>query len=64
MDGLTDGDLFRDAVDAVIADVLSQIGDDADARYAFFERLVEPAQQIVEASVRRSSTPNRRQKLF
>jgi hypothetical protein len=47
MDDLTDDDLFLDAVDAVDADVLSQIGCDPRSRYAFFKRLVALAQQVV-----------------
>jgi hypothetical protein len=47
MDNLTDDDLYLDAVDAVVLDVLERIGDDPKARYAFFRRFVAPAQEMV-----------------
>ena len=35
MDDLTDDDLFRDAVDAIVLNALARIGDDPRARFGF-----------------------------
>ena len=41
MDDFTDDDdLFLDAVDTIVLDVLQRLGDDPDARFAFFRRLL------------------------
>ena len=47
-----DNDLFLDAVDTVVIDVLERLGDDPDARYAFFRRFLALAQGVVENSGR------------
>ena len=41
----TDEELFLDMIDDVALTVLDKIGDDPDARYAFFKRFVELAQE-------------------
>jgi hypothetical protein len=43
----TADDLFLDLVESVALDVLGRIGDDPDARYAFFQRFVALAQEVV-----------------
>ena len=43
----TDDDLFLDMVESVTRDVLDRIGNDADARYAFFRRLPDLAHDVV-----------------
>jgi len=45
MDDLTDDDLFLDMMGAIVLDALARIGDDPEARYAFFKRFVELAQE-------------------
>jgi len=47
MDDLTEDDLSLDMVDAVVFDALGRIGDDPQARHAFFRRLVDLARQVV-----------------
>ena len=46
----TDDDLFADMVADITLDVLAKIGDDPDARYAFFKRFVELAKQTVSSA--------------
>ena len=48
MDDLTDDDLFLDAVDAIVIEVLARIGDDPRARFAFFKRLLAVAQGVAK----------------
>ena len=48
MDDLTDDDLFLDMVDAIVLDALGRIGDDPDARYAIFRRLLAVTREVVE----------------
>lgn len=47
MDDLTD-DLFLDAVDAIVLDALTVVGDDPIARYALFNRLLAVAQEVAK----------------
>jgi len=47
MDDFTDDDLFLDAVDTIVLDVLQRLGDGPGARFAFFQRLVALAQKVV-----------------
>lgn len=56
MDDFTDDNLFLDAVDAVVLDVLSRIGDDPKARFAFFRRLLAVAQEAVAGRTQRRPT--------
>jgi hypothetical protein len=51
----TDNDLFLDLVESVPLDVLGRIGDDPGARYAFFKRFLELAQEVVGTDPERSS---------
>ena len=53
MDDLTDDEILIEAIADVTFDVLSRIGDDPDARYAFFKRFVELAMVAVEQSTKR-----------
>ena len=50
MDDINDDELFLDAVDTVVIDVLQQLGNDPDAGFAFFRRLLAVAE---EETVRR-----------
>ena len=52
----TQDELFLDAVDAFVLDVLAIIGDDPRARYAFFRRLLAVAQEVAEKPARRGPT--------
>jgi hypothetical protein len=45
MDEPTQDDLFLDAVDAIVLDALARIGDDPQARFAFFKKLLAVAQK-------------------
>jgi hypothetical protein len=45
----TQDDLFFDAVDAFVLDVLAIIGDDPRARFAFFRRLQAVAGEVAMA---------------
>lgn len=47
MDDPTADDLFLDAVDAIVLEVLAIIGDEPGARFAFFKRLLATAQEMV-----------------
>jgi hypothetical protein len=49
MDTSIHNELFLDAVDTVVLDVLERIGDDPSARYAFFRRLVAVAMKAAES---------------
>lgn len=44
----TQDDLFLDAVDAIVLDALTKIGDDPRARFAFFRRLLVAAQEAAD----------------
>ena len=48
MDDRTDDDPFLDMVDTVVLDALGRIGDDSDARYALFRRLLAVMHEVVE----------------
>jgi len=48
MDDLTNDELFVDAADAIVLDVLERIGDHPRARYAFFKRLLTVAQEVAK----------------
>jgi len=52
MDDFTDDDLFLDAVDTIVLDELQQLGDDPDARFAFFRRLLDVARDVAGESSR------------
>ena len=43
----TDNDLFLDLIESVTRDVLDRLGNDSDARYAFFRRFLEVARRVV-----------------
>ena len=43
MDDFADDDLFLDAVDTGVLDVLQRLGDDPEARFSFFRRLLAVA---------------------
>ena len=45
MDDLTDDDLFLNAVGSIVLDALERIGDDPQARFRFFKRLLAVAQE-------------------
>ena len=45
IDDFTDDDVFLDAVDTIVLDVLQQLGDDPGARFAFFRRVLATAQE-------------------
>ena len=47
MDDISDDELFLDAVDTIVLDVLQQLGNDPDARFAFLRRLLVVAQETV-----------------
>jgi hypothetical protein len=47
MESTTDADLFLDAVDDIVLDVLARIGEDPDTRYALFKGLVVAAQAVL-----------------
>ena len=51
MEDLTDGDLFLDAVDAVVLDALQRLGHDPEARFALFKGLLAVARDIVAQHV-------------
>ena len=54
----TDDDLFLDLVESVTRDVLDRIGNDPEARYAFFRRFLELAKEEVGRKPGRSlATP-------
>jgi len=55
MDDFIDDDLFLDAVDHVVLEALAVIGDDPQARFAFFRRLVTTARNVVARREGRSS---------
>jgi len=57
MDDFTDDDLFLDAVDTIVLDVLQRLGDDRDARFAFLRRLLDVARDAVGESGRRVTGP-------
>ena len=61
MNDLTDDGLFRDMVDAVVLDALGRIGDDPEARFGFFRRLVDLARQVVEDAGDQGSVTRSRQ---
>ena len=48
MDEPTHDDLFLDAVDAIVLNVLTRIGDDARARFAFFKRFLAVAREVAK----------------
>ena len=52
MDDFTDDDLFLDAVDAIVLDVLGRLGNDPVARFAFFRRLLDVARGVAGESGR------------
>ena len=53
MDDCTDEDgLFLYAVDSIVLDVLQQLGDDPDAQFAFFRRLLDVARDVADESGR------------
>jgi hypothetical protein len=41
-------DQFLDTVDAMVLDAPARIGDDPQARFAFFKRLLAVAQEVAE----------------
>jgi hypothetical protein len=43
----TDDDLFLEMIESVTLDVPGRIGDDPEARYAFFKRFLPLAQAVV-----------------
>lgn len=45
-----DGQLVPDLIRDIAADVLEQIGDDADARFEFFKRFIDLAIQFTSAA--------------
>jgi len=45
-------ELFLDALDAVVLAALERLGDDPDARFAFFRRLLEVARHVAGESGR------------
>ena len=47
MNGSADDDLLLDMIESVALDVLSRIGNEPDARFVFFKKLVVLAQQTV-----------------
>ena len=47
MEDLNDDDILAEAIADVAFDVLSRIGDDPGARYAFFRQFLELAQEAV-----------------
>ena len=56
----TEDDLFLDLIESVAPDVLVRIGDDPDARYEYFRRLVELARRVVRDAGNVSAATNRR----
>ena len=48
MDDLNDDEIMAEAIADVAFDVLNRIGSDPDARYVFFKRFLELAQEVVE----------------
>jgi hypothetical protein len=48
MDDPTNDELFVDAADAIVLDVLEKIGDYPRARYAFFKRFLAVAQEVAK----------------
>jgi hypothetical protein len=57
MNASTDDDLLLDLIETVTLDVLARIGDDPEARFRFFRRFVELAQETVRDSGRRGREP-------
>jgi hypothetical protein len=54
---LTDDDLCLDAGDAVVADAMSRIADDSDARHAFVRAFPALAQEVAGSSRRAGRSP-------
>ena len=52
MDDFTDDDVFLDAIDTVVLDVLQRLGEDSEARFRFFQRLLEVARDVAGESGR------------
>jgi hypothetical protein len=48
MDNIGDEEIFAEAIVDGAFNALSQIGNDPDARYAFFKRFLELAREVVE----------------
>jgi len=47
MDDFSYDELVLDAIDTIVLDVLQRLGDDTDARFAFFRRLLDVARDAV-----------------
>ena len=50
---LNDAETLAEAIADVAFDVLSRLGDDPDARYAFFKQFVEPARDVGKRAINR-----------
>ena len=46
MDDPNDDELFLDAIEVIVLEALARIGDDPEARFSFFRRILAVAQEV------------------